>query len=460
MKIQADTLLLKIVLLNSPYLSPMISFIRYTVVFCLCFIQFAASAQEIFLDTFIRKDGIYAVPTFEQREPRTLFAVASSKKKTINAEDLLDIKGAERIRRYSTSSFGDQKKEPYSYFRVLRDLEAHDSAAYFESMTDIPAPYQTFFTGLFYLENNNFKKGLPVFENLLNSGLGDSLLVRETAFWLDITKKLIDEETEYNAILNAYAELSRPRKERYEQVIHSMDSIRMPEYRFHKYLIQYNYNYKLNDYKGAREAYDSLLAYTVNPKMKSSLTKNKTAVEELFLAKETFIKVLEKKIYHYEMDYMYDHLEIWGSQKLTDREYAEDAGFTLSKKFTTKTDTIYTRWLKDTAANGTLSKFEVLSFLRSPMQNGRRFVVVKLGFDREETYKQYDTFLQKFKAKPIQQSVFHYTSKISEGTEYMLTKYFIASLYKQEDPMIKYVLCLYLLEDAEGNPYAVDTLFD
>jgi hypothetical protein len=49
--------------------------------------------------------------------------------------------------------------------------------------------------------------------------------------------------------------------------------------------------------------------------------------------------------------------------------------------------------------------------------------------------------------------------KYIEGTEYMLTKHFIAALMKQDDPVLKYALTLYLLEDAEGNAYAVDTLF-
>jgi hypothetical protein len=373
---------------------------RSPVTVCFLLLQcfyFSASAQEIFLDTFIRKDGIYSVPSFEQRQPRTLFAVASSKKKTINADELLDLQAAERIRHYSTSSFGDQKKEPFTYFRSLRDLEAHDSAAYFEDLSDLPATYRMFFTGLFHLENNRFRKSLTVFQNMLDTGIDDSLLSKETRFWSGITRKLIADETEYNAVLNAYAALQRPRKDRYEQVMHSMDSVYSPEYVFHKYLIQYNYNYRLRDYKGTRLTYDSVLKYAINPKMKASLAKNRDAVEELMAAKETFINVQDKKIYHYEIDYLYDHLDLWGSRSLTDKEFAEDAGFTLSKRYTTKTDSIYTRWLKDTAENGTLSKFEVLSFTKTPLHEGRRFVIVKLAFDNEPTYDKYLSFLEKFK---------------------------------------------------------------
>ena len=432
------------------------SFCCFVLLHLICF---SSSAQEIFLDTFIRKDGIYTVPAFEAREARTLFAVANSKKKTINTEDLLDIKAAERIRRYSTASFGDPKKEPFSFFRVLQDLEAHDSSGYFESIAELPATYRMFFTGLFHVESNNFKKALHVFDNLLNTGLDDSLLSRETTFWRDQSFNFLKEETEYNAILAAYAELQHPRKDRYELVMHSMDSVHSPEYIFHKYLIQYNYNYRLKNYKEARVLYDSVLAYAFNPKMKQSLSKNKEALEELLAAKEAFINAQDKKIYHYEIDYLYDHLELWGSQSLTDREAAEDAGYTLSKKFTTKTDSVFTRWLKDTSETGTLSKFEVLSFTKTPLRQNNRFVIVKLAFDREDTYNLYASFLEKFKSKPIRQSIMTQVGKFTEGTEYMLTKYFIASLVKQEDPILKYAISLYLLEDGEGNPSTVDTLF-
>jgi hypothetical protein len=46
-----------------------------------------------------------------------------------------------------------------------------------------------------------------------------------------------------------------------------------------------------------------------------------------------------------------------------------------------------------------------------------------------------------------------------EGNEYLLTRHFIAALYQQEEPVTKYVLSLYCIEDKEGKLYAVDTLF-
>lgn len=194
--------------------------------------------------------------------------------------------------------------------------------------------------------------------------------------------------------------------------------------------------------------------------MKSSLTKNRDAVDEMLEAKESFITAMNNNMYHYEIDYMYDHLEAWGADTLTDRSFAEAAGFIFRPKFSSKTDTIFTRWLKDTAVNEPLSKFEVLSFVRTPPDKaGRQFVMVKLGFDNEEAYKKYSGFLADFKSKPIWQSVLQNKGKIREGNEYMLTKYFIAALYEHDDPVIKYELCIYLLQDSEGNAYAVDTLF-
>lgn len=417
----------------------------------------AASAQETFLDTFIRKDGIYAQPEFGPREPRTLFAVASSKRKTINAESLLSIEASDRIRRYSTPAFGDQKKEPYSYFRILRDLEAQDSAAYFESMADMPPGYSQLFTGFFHLENNHFAKALNVFDNLVNNSV-DSLVKKESVFWLDETKKLWEDEKEYSIILAAYAETEHPRKEKFAQLIHFLSPVHSPAYVFHKYLIQYNYAFRINDYKPARELYDSVLAYTVHPKMKASLTKNRDAIQELLDAKEAFIKTRSNNSYHYDIDFLYDHLEAWGMDTVTDRSFAEEAGFTLQKKYASKTDTIYTRWLKDTTQADSLSKFEVLSFLRTPLQGGRRFVMVKLGFDHEDTYKKYHSFLERFKSKPLSQSLMQYKTRV-EGNEYMLSNFFIAALYQLDDPRLKYELCIYLVEDMEGNRYAVDTLF-
>lgn len=424
---------------------------------CLSF-SFSLQAQEIFLDTFIRKDGIYTLTPLTEREPRTLFAFTGSKKKTINEEASLGKELSEKVKTYLSPSFG--KQEPYIYFRVVRDLEAHDSAGYYQSLTELPTPYQTFFTGLYHVEANNFSEAVKKFNDILSSGNSDSLLVRETKFWSDATQKLLDDDIAYKKVLTAYAASQNPKREKYEQLLKMIENIQSP-YLLHKYLIQYNYLFRINDYDSASKVYDSVAFYAAPAKMKASLTKNRDAVVELLQAKKNFIKVAKNKLYHYDIDFLYDHLDAWGANNITDREMLDEAGFTLSKRYSTITDSIFTRWLKDTTLIDTMSKFEVLSFIKTPLDKGnRRFVIVKIGFDNEKTYKEYETFLSRFKSKPIHQSIYYSTGPLKEGEEYMLTKNFIAALYKQNnDPIIKYELSIYLIEDAEGNVYGVDTLF-
>jgi hypothetical protein len=238
-----------------------------------------------------------------------------------------------------------------------------------------------------------------------------------------------------------------------------LQQVSLSQYQMHKFINLFNYSFRRNDYGAALALYDSILAHTSYSKMKGSLSKNRDAVREILDAKERFVDVQRKGIYHYEVDDLYDNLTTWGKDTLTDTEFVTMAGFVLNPKLTNKTDTIYVRRLIDTAVNGTLSKMEMLSFIRTPLdKSGRRFVIVKLGFDSEEAWKKYEAFLQKFKTKPLQQSVLYNKAGI-EGNEYMLTNHFIAALYKQDHPVIKYELSLYLLQDVEGNVYGVDTLF-
>jgi hypothetical protein len=421
-------------------------------------LSYAVGAQETFLDTFIRKDGIYTLVPFTEREPRTLFAFSGSKKKSINEELSLGKDLSEKVKAYLSPSFG--KQEPYVYFRVVRDLEAHDSASYYQGLAELPTPYQNFFSGLYLVELNNFKDALPKFDDILNSGNSDSLLLRESKFWKDATQKLLSDDIAYKNVLSAYAASENPTRESYPKLLGLVERIQSP-YLLHRYLIQYNYLFRINDYDSASKVYDSVVLYAVPAKMKASLTKNRDAVVELLQAKKNFIKVAKNKLYHYDIDFLYDHLDAWGANNLTDREILDEAGFTLSKKYSTKSDSIFTRWLKDTTLIDTLSKFEVLSFIKTPLDKGnRRFVIVKLGFDNEKTYKEYETFLSRFKSKPIFQSIYYNSGPLKEGEEYMLTKNFIAALYKQNDPIIKYELSLYLIEDSEGNVYGVDTLFN
>ncbi len=435
---------------------------RYLTSLCLIFFQFfgfTASAQEKFLDTFIRKDGIYIVPPFEPWQQATMFSVKSQKGRQANNRPLLGIDVVSRVKFYSSSVFRDKKTEPYSYFRVLADLEAHDSSAYFQVLSDLPPVYQSFFSGLYHVEYNDFKKALGFFDNVLNTVVNDSLLSYETVFWNEATKKLVQEHLQYNAVYAAYRLQDEPRPDS-AKLANLLAQILLPQYVMHKYILEYNYRFRKNDYDSARSLYDSVLAYTTHSRMKASLSKNREAVRELLDAKGKFIAAMRDQLYHYEIDYLYDHLDAWGGESLTGKELAEEAGFALSPRHTTRTDSIFTRWLKDTANPELLSKFEVLSFIKTPLDKaGRRFVMVKLGFDHDSTFQKYAVFLEKFKSKPIQQSVMSNQGKYREGNEYMLTKYFIAALYRQDDPVIRYELCLYLLEDAEGNVYAVDTLF-
>lgn len=430
--------------------------------FSVLFLQFlscTSSAQEIFLDTFIRKDGIHIVPGFEPWQTETLFTAKKSKGKPANSQPLLPLEACDRVKYYSAASFGDKKTEPYRFFRVLNDLEAHDSTAYFQVLSDMPPAYQSFFRGLYQMEYNDFKTALSFFDNVLRTAASDSLLQKESSFWKEVSQKMLNEQAQHSAVLAAYALLEQPRSDS-TKLMDLLQQVSLPQYAMHKYINLYNYHYREKDYDAARTVYDSILAYTGYAKMKASLTKNRAAVLEMLEAKQRFIDVVKKGLYHYEMDYLYDHLEAWGHDTVTDKEFSATAGFVLDKRNTTKTDSIFTRWLSDTAVNGQLSKFEVLSFIRTPLdKQGRRFVIVRLGFNNENTWNRYLSFLQKFKSKPVQLSVLTNKHGIIEGNEYMLTKYFIAELYSQDDPVIKYELTLYLLQDADGNVYAVDTLF-
>lgn len=424
-----------------------------SIIFVFLFPVFA-SAQTVEYDTFIRKDGIYAPGSFDERGGRTLFCFTDARKKTINPEATLGKPLCDRVKYYLSPSFG--KTEPYTYFRTLRDLQAHDSTAYFDGLIGMPSAYQQFFRALYLVEENQFKKAYMGFDNISAT---DSLLTKETVFWKDALKGLVEDEIAYSSVINAYKLLAHPVVSGYARLDSVLAQIQSP-YLQHRYIVQFNYHFRLRDYVGARQLYDSIVVYTTQDKMKASLIKNRGQVLDMLEAKNTFMAAMKKQLYHYELDFITDHLDAWGSSNITMRDELEDAGFTLNPRFTNKIDSFYTRWLMDTAEVDTKSKFEVLSFVKTPFdKSGRRFVMVKLGFDRDETFQIYEKFLQRFKSKPIEMSLMANNGPRREGNEYMLTKYFIASLYKQQDPVIKYELCLYLLEDKEGNAYAVDTSF-
>jgi hypothetical protein len=432
-------------------------YITFFVFFLLQSFSFISSAQTILTDTFIRKDGIHLVPEFEPWETATLFRIKSSKNKQVGSQPLLPLEACDRVKYYS-SNLAEKKTEPFRFFRVLNDLAAHDSDSYFQYLTDLPTAYQSFFKGLYFVEYNEFKTALPLFDNVFSNG-ADSLLMKEPPFWKEATTKMLNEQLQHNTVLAAYSLLEQPRIDS-ARLMALLQQVTLPQYVMHKYISLYNYNYRKKNYEAARVLYDSVVAYASSSKIKASLAKHRVAVQEMLDGKEKFMTAMRNKLYHYEVDYLYDHLQTWGQDTLTDKEFSALAGFTLEKRYTTKTDSIFTRRLVDTAVDEPLSKFEMLSLIRTPPdRGGRRFVIVKLGFDNEDTWNKYVSFLSKFKSKDVHQSVLYNKTSITEGNEYMLTKHFIAALYKQDDPVIKYELSLYLIQDAEGNVYAVDTLF-
>ncbi len=418
-------------------------------------ISLATSAQEIFTDTFIRKDGIHIVPSFASWQTGSLFTLKKSKSKTVNSQPVLSIEAAERIRFYA-DKYGDQKTEPFRFFRVLDDLAAHDSITFFERINDLPPSFKSFFQGLYQVEYNEFNTAMSLFDALLNSG--DSLLQKEVPFWRNVTQKLLHEQQQHNNILSAYTLFEQQSAVDSTKLFNVLEHVNLPQYIMHRYINLYNYYFRKKQYETAISTYDSILRYTTQSKMKASLAKNRDAVLEMLEGKGKFIAAMNNGLYHYEIDYLYDHLETWIRDTLSDKAFAALAGFKLHQRSTTKTDSIFTRRLNDTADHEQLNKFETLSLIRTPLdKGGRRFIMVKLGFSREDTYKSYVAFLSKFKNKPVQQSVLY--GAMPEGDEYMLTQYFIAALYHKDDPIIKYELSLYALQDAEGNLYAVDTLF-
>jgi hypothetical protein len=418
-------------------------------------LSLVASAQDVFTDTFIRKDGIYPVPQFVSWEAGTLFVLKKSKNRVANSQPVLSIEAAERLKHYA-AAYSNQKTEPFRFFNVLDDLAAHDSAMYFERISDMPLQFRAFFRGLYFIEYNEFDKALALFDTLLNND--DSILLKEVPFWKTVTQKMYNEQVQHNTIFAAYALLEQHQLVDSAKLFHFIQQVSLPQYLMHKYINLYNYYYRQKSYEAARSTYDSILRYTIHSKMKASLSKNREAVLEMLESKENFIATGKNGLYHYDIDYLYDHLEAWIQDTLTDKEFATMAGFKLHERSTTKADSIFTRRLTDTAANERLSKFEILSLIRTPLDKaGRRFLIVKLGFSNDDTYNKYVSFLSKFKSKSIQQSVLY--GAMHEGEEFMLTQYFIAALYHKNDPLIKYELSLYALEDAEGNMYAVDTLF-
>jgi hypothetical protein len=429
-------------------------FLSLLVAQCCCL---SVAAQSISTDTFLRKDGIHLVPEFAPWETATFFK-ARSKAKPVNPQPLLPLDACDRVKYYS-STLAEKKTEPLRFFKIMNNLEAHDSDAYFQYLADLPLSYQSFFKGLYFVETNDFKTALPFFDSVMNNGAADSLLRREAPFWNNIAQKMLNEQLQHQVVLETYRLFEQPRVDSLK-LMGLLQQVTLPQYLMHKYISLYNYNYRKKNYEGARVVYDSIVAYANNSKIKSSLTKNRAAVHETLDGKEKFMMAMRNGLYHYEVDYLYDHLQAWGQDTSTDKEFSALAGFTLEQRYTNRTDSIFTRRLVDTAADETLSKFEMLSLIRTPLDRGNRsFVIVKLGFNNEDTWNKYVAFLSKFKAKDVHESVLYNKTSITEGNEYMLTKHFIAALYKQDDPLIKYELSLYLIRDAEGNVYGVDTLF-
>jgi hypothetical protein len=414
-----------------------------------------STAQDVYTDTFIRKDGIHPVPSFTEWEPGTLFALKKTKNKAASGQPVLSVEAAERLKFYS-DKYSNQKTEPYRFFLVLDVLALHDSSTYFERVSDMPPMFRSFFRGLYLIENNEFDKAVSAFDSLSNTE--DSVLLKEVPFWKIVTKKLLNEHQQHNAVFAAYNIFEREAIVDSSKLFHLLSNVDLPQYMMHKYVNLFNYYHRKKHYDIARSTYDSILAYTTHSKMKASLSKNRESVLEWMESKEKFISAIKNDLYHYEIDYLYDHLETWKRDTLTDKAFSALAGFKLHQQSTTKTDSIFVRRLIDTAANEQLNKFEILSLVRTPIDKaGRRFIMVKLGFANDSTFKKYLSFLSKFKTKPIQQSVLYGT--VPEGDEYMLTQFFIAALYQKDDPLIKYELSIYSIEDAEGNSYAVDTLF-
>lgn len=424
-------------------------------VFILGILPMETSAQDVFTDTFIRKDGIHPVPPFSPWQPGTLFTPKKSKSKTAILHPLLSIEAADRLKFYD-DKYADQKEEPFRFFSVLEDLAIQDSSTYFERISDMPPLFRSFFRGLYLTEINEFDKAVPAFDSLLNTS--DSLLQKEVPFWKGIAQKLLDEKIQHSAVLSAYDMFERHGHLDSAKLFLLLQDVSLPQYKMHRYINLFNHHFREKHYDIIRSLYDSILVYTSHSKMKASLSKNREAMFEWLESKEKFMLAMKNDLYHYEVDYLYDHLEAWKRDTLTDQSFAALAGFKLHQRSTTKTDSIFTRRLTDTSSNELLNKFEILSLIRTPLdKQGRRFIMVKLGFSSDSTYQRYLSFFSRFKSKPIRQSIFY--GNLSEGDEYMLTDYFIAALFLKNDPHIKYELSLYSIEDAEGNSYAVDTLF-
>lgn len=353
-----------------------------------------------------------------------------------------------------------KEKEPLSYFRVVNYLAITDSAGYFDFLEGMPLQYQSFFKGLYLVQQNNFSAALQVFDILIGKGIQDSLLLTETTFWRDAAEKLLNDKAEYDILVQLYKELEKPERKSYPRIAEALSKIVSPEYLFHKYLVQYNYNYRIGNYQAAKEVYDSVLKYTPHSKMKTSLAQKREYIMEMLLAKQKFIDVSKNHLYYYNLADLYEHLKDWSKDTVTNKKKLEAAAFRLQAKHSNHQDSVYTRWLIDTLDNESKNKFEVLSFTRVPWEReGKRVVMVKLAFSDENTYNFYLPQLSSFQSKPMYGSLFFTNKGQLNGREYMLTRHFIAALYEQNDPFTKYALSLYCIEDNQGNLYAIDTLF-
>jgi len=403
-----------------------------------------SQTTNVLLATYKKNDSIFIQPEYRKSTNNSMllnYTTAGSYNPYTGVPDWTDVS------RKVWSEYRNNLPLFYKvqYSTLYNSLLRKDSINYFNVVKTFENPYKLFFTGLFKYNANDMEGAYATFSDLSNLKHKDSFLSNENAFWLDVTSRYIAATEEFTDLYSIIEKYENERN--YSDALKKIDSVKNPLNFYNKYLFKYDLEVRQHNYPQAIATLDSLKKYSPDADTKDLVVGNYKKLLELLRQKQNYLKITANGYYYYPVSSLYNNIVYYFQSQKMPADTLQKAGFAIQMEKCTKTDSVFTRSLADTAADNTAEISEALNFNRriyDPALMDTMFILT-LTFREKNTFDFYQNYLSANfpETHPLERTL-TYKFEYSEGKEYMIYRYMIAGLlydYKSSTYQL-YIYCI------------------
>jgi hypothetical protein len=248
-------------------------------------------------------------------------------------------------------------------------LKSHDSVRFFQMLRDFDYPSTLFFSGLYYMETDQYEVAAPLFKKVLDGRTPSEFLMRESKRWFDVS--------------NEYAMATQEFRELWDNIeavggfdnsagtITQTDKVRHPLNQLDKYSIRMLVEQKRHNYRAALIAVDSMYNYLPTDESGDSLRNEYNDIKDFLQSRQAFITTTSNGTFHYDGADLFENLRYFiGHHQVPEKDMR-----TACFKYVSMTNekglrVVYERTLIDTA-NVKETRMNTLFFEYYPRNTSR-----------------------------------------------------------------------------------------